>query len=230
MIVQPTNLTVFAGSAAIFSAFANGTPPLAYHWQRNSTNLFDVGNLSGVTNNILVIMPASTNDNGSYSLVVTNAYGSITSSIVVLTVDLVAADITLASSTNPSGYNDSVHFIASVTPTNATGTVQFLTNGAAFDTQAIVAGQAVSTNVISLPRGTNFVTAIYSGDENDLPATNTLEQIVTNHPPIAAAAFYIRTAVYRWRLPLPTLPPTGVMRTATSFHWLMSASAPTVSP
>ena len=64
----------------------------------------------------------------------------------------------------------------------------------ALDLQTLVAGQAVSTNVASLPRGTNIVTAIYSGDANDLPATNTLAQIVTNHPPTATDACYSRAA------------------------------------
>jgi hypothetical protein len=81
-----------------------------------------------------------------------------------------------------------------VTPTNAGGSVQFLTNGTAFDLQTLAAGRTVSTSLSSLPRGTNVITAVYSGDANDLPATNTLAQIVTNHPPAAAAAFYTRAA------------------------------------
>ncbi|HWY74753.1 MAG TPA: cadherin-like domain-containing protein, partial [Verrucomicrobiae bacterium] len=37
-------------------------------------------------------------------------------------------------------------------------------------------------------------TGIYSGDANDAPATNTLAQIVTNHPPTALPASYTRAA------------------------------------
>ncbi len=104
--------------------------------------------------------------------------------------DLLPTSVTLASSENPSGFNDGVNFTAAVTPANASGSIQFLTNGAAFDSELLAAGQAVSTNLSSLPRGTNVVAAVYSGDANDLPATNLLLQIVTNHPPAAAAAFY----------------------------------------
>ena len=59
-----------------------------------------------------------------------------------------------------------------------------------------MAGTAVSTNLSSLPRGTNIVTAIYSGDADDLSATNTLAQIVTNHPPAATDVIYNRLAGY----------------------------------
>ena len=57
---------------------------------------------------------------------------------------------------------------------------------------------AVCTNPASaqLPRGTNLITTVYSGDAKDSPATNTLLQIVTNHPPVAADAYYSRLAGY----------------------------------
>jgi hypothetical protein len=43
--------------------------------------------------------------------------------------------------------------------------------------------------VNTLPRGTNVITAIYSGDITYVGNTNMLEQIVTNHPPVAGVAF-----------------------------------------
>jgi hypothetical protein len=83
--------------------------------------------------------------------------------------------------------NDSLNFTAAVTPPNATGTVEFFTNGVSFDMQTLVAGQATSTDLVSLPGGTNVITAVYSGDQNDLATTNSLVQIVTNHPPSLVA-------------------------------------------
>ena len=67
-------------------------------------------------------------------------------------------------------------------------------HGGVRNSQPLLFGQAASTNPPALPRGTNFITAIYPGDADDLPATNTLAQIVTNHPPTAATAFYTRAA------------------------------------
>ena len=52
----------------------------------------------------------------------------------------------------------------------------------------------------SLPRGTNLITAVYSGDSLDLPGTNTLEQVVTNHPPQATPATYTLAAVPGYKI------------------------------
>ncbi len=109
---------------------------------------------------------------------------------MTLTVNLVAAAVTPASSANPSGFKSSVTFSATVNPTNATGSIQFLTNGVAFDTEPLLAGLATSTNTTTLPRGTNLITVIYSGDAADLAASNLLAQIVTNHPPVGATVTY----------------------------------------
>jgi hypothetical protein len=85
---QPTNLSVLAGGTAAFSATANGTAPLAYQWMDNGTNLADGPGTSGATTPNLALSNVSTNSAGNYSLVVTNAYGSITSSVARLTVIL----------------------------------------------------------------------------------------------------------------------------------------------
>ena len=83
--------------------------------------------------------------------------------------------------------------------------VQFFTNGIAFDDETLVCRTMPPASVLpALPRGTNIVTAIYSGDANDLPATNSLAQIVTNHPPVAADFSYDRLAGYPLKLPWPT--------------------------
>jgi len=78
--VSPQNLTVAAGSNAVFTANAYGFPPLTYQWQ-NST-----GAMSGATNVALAITNALPANAGNYSVVVSNPFGSVTSSIVTLTV------------------------------------------------------------------------------------------------------------------------------------------------
>ena len=103
----------------------------------------------------------------------------------------------LISSEYPAaGYKDSLTFAAASFSTNASGTVQFQTNGVNLGgTVTISGGSAVSVAVAGLPRATtNVVAAIYSGDNNYLSLTNTLMQTVTNHPPMAAALSIIRTA------------------------------------
>jgi sugar lactone lactonase YvrE len=83
---QPTNQVVVAGSAASFNVTASGTAPLGYQWQLDSTNLTDGGELSGSDTTNLVLSATTTNDVGSYSVIITNAWGSVTSSVATLTV------------------------------------------------------------------------------------------------------------------------------------------------
>ena len=101
----------------------------------------------------------------------------------------------LVSSENASGYKDNVTFAATFggygTPT---GTVQFATNGVAFGLPLTLNNGTASVSLSTLPRGTNLVTAAYSGDALNLATTESLTQIVTNHPPVAAPAYYVRAA------------------------------------
>lgn len=81
IVLQPTNQTVLVGQAATFLVNASGTPPLAYQWQRNSTNIV------GATANGYTIASTVLSDNGAlFRCVVTNAFGSDTSVTALLTV------------------------------------------------------------------------------------------------------------------------------------------------
>jgi hypothetical protein len=199
ILSQPQNQTNIIGATANFSVGVSACTPLALQWYFN-TNALNVQ-----TNTMLSLSNLDLSLAGNYSVIATAAGGSTTSSVAVLTVDLISPSISITSSANPSGFNDSINFTGGMTPTNASGTIQFLTNSFAFDTETVSAGRATSTNLNSLPRGTNFVTAIYSGDTNDFPATNTLAQIVTNHPPTATAFFTNRFAGLNLKIPVTEL-------------------------
>ena len=77
---QPDNITVIQGSSASFSVTATGTAPLSYQWRKDGINI------SGATNSSYTISSASSADAGTYSVVVSNAYGSVTSNNATLTV------------------------------------------------------------------------------------------------------------------------------------------------
>jgi len=85
---QPQSLTVTNGSPAMFSVTATGTPVLYYQWEKNGTNLTDGGNISGSLSNLLLLSATSVSDAANYTVIITNAYGSVTSSVAVLTVIL----------------------------------------------------------------------------------------------------------------------------------------------
>jgi pectate lyase len=78
---QPQNETVTAGGTAIFTVSATGTSPLSYQWYFNGGTL-----LNGRTNAQLTLNGVSTNDAGTYSVHVSNGYGSDTSTNATLTV------------------------------------------------------------------------------------------------------------------------------------------------
>jgi hypothetical protein len=80
--VQPQNTSVFLDSNATFSVSASGPGPLNYQWLFGGTNLAGASNVSyGISN----VQPANA---GSYAAIVTNNYGSVTSSTAGLTVTL----------------------------------------------------------------------------------------------------------------------------------------------
>jgi hypothetical protein len=83
---QPQSLTVYSGNPACFSVTAYSCAPLYYQWQKSGTNLVNGGNVSGATNNTLTLIPTTTTDAGNYTVIISNAYGSVISSVATLTV------------------------------------------------------------------------------------------------------------------------------------------------
>jgi hypothetical protein len=90
---QPQSLIVTNGNAASFAVVAAGGTPLSYQWQKDGVNLSDGGYIYGSATNTLVLSTTALNDAGDYRVIITNNYGSVTSSVATLTV-LAAPTIT----------------------------------------------------------------------------------------------------------------------------------------
>ena len=86
---QPTNQTVVAGSNVTFTVIATGFAPLSYQWQFNGTNL------NGATGTNYSRTGVMWTNAGSYTVVVSNSVGSITSSVAVLTVNKATPTVTI---------------------------------------------------------------------------------------------------------------------------------------
>jgi hypothetical protein len=86
----------------------------------------------------------------------------------------------VTSTLNPSKTGESVTFTATVTPLAATGTVTFMDGASSLATERVTAG--VGTFVTTtLALGSHSITAVYSGDNNDLGGTSpAMTQVVNN--------------------------------------------------
>jgi hypothetical protein len=93
--LQPADQAVLDGDTAMFSAAATGGLPLFYQWQLDGTNLVEGGNFSGTTSTNLTVSNVSPAVVGTYSVVVTNAASSTTSSNAILSILDSAPVITL---------------------------------------------------------------------------------------------------------------------------------------
>lgn len=85
---QPANTSVVTNGTANFTVVAYGGGTLHYQWQKNNNNLANGGHYSGCTTNQLTITGADNNDIAYYRCVITNAYGSVTSSNASLTLNV----------------------------------------------------------------------------------------------------------------------------------------------
>src|SRR5207249_1906823 len=81
---QPSGQTVFPGTNVLFAVAATGdplSPALSYQWLFNQTNF-----ITGATDNTYSVPYTDLTNAGAYSAIVSNQYGSVTSSLALLTV------------------------------------------------------------------------------------------------------------------------------------------------
>jgi uncharacterized repeat protein (TIGR03803 family) len=103
IITQPVIQTVEIGGVATFYVTVVGASPLHYQWRRFGTNITNGINISGATARILTLSNITVADARSlYSVVVTNALGTATSSGAPLTLLFPPSFLSVAKS------NDSV--------------------------------------------------------------------------------------------------------------------------
>lgn len=84
ILTQPMNRTNHPGTTATFSVSATGTAPLSYQWRFNGADLANGDRISGANTPTLVLSDVQFSDAGLYQVVITNAYGSVTSARVEL--------------------------------------------------------------------------------------------------------------------------------------------------
>jgi hypothetical protein len=90
---QPQSTNVVVGATASFTVVVSGSPSYSYQWRKDGSN-FGAAVSSSSPTNTLTLSSVATNDAGSYEVVITNAFGAVTSTVAILTV-IVPPTVTL---------------------------------------------------------------------------------------------------------------------------------------
>ncbi len=83
---QPDSRTNFADTTAVFSVVAGGAGPVSYRWLKEGVPMADGENVTGVFTARLTLAGVWRADEGGFSVVVSNSFGSVTSVVARLTV------------------------------------------------------------------------------------------------------------------------------------------------
>ena len=149
IITQPASISTIIGGTAAFVVGAIGTSPLKYQW------FFDGLPMDGQTNKLVLLNAVTTAQSGNYYVVITNGFGSVTSTVSSLMVNAPESATILSQpcgDTVPVGgyYNFSV--VGAGTPPL---TYQWYLNGLAItgDTNS----NLMLTNVLTTDAGTYTV-------------------------------------------------------------------------
>lgn len=173
------NQTVAVGATATFTVSASGTAPLSYQWRKNGSTF---GAPNAATLSLSNVQPA---DAGSYTVVVTNAAGSVTAGPSVLTVSVPPPTILShpTSQTVVTGANVSFSVSASG---SGTLSYQWSRNGTPLAGASL---PTLSLNNVQPVQAGNYTATITNagGSVTSNPATLTVQPppnfpVITQHP------------------------------------------------
>ena len=165
--VLPSNLTTNQNATAVFAASTQGgTAPFSYQWQYNNNNI------PGATNSTLALPDVQPGQDGTYSVTVSNPYGSSTAQ-ASLTVS--SGPATVAQDVMPAGVTN-----FATTPITlsiiAAGTLpidyQWYQDGVA------VAGANSASYTFDVLAGTNTYYCAFSNSLNSAPVTSSAATVV----------------------------------------------------
>jgi len=217
IVTPPANQFGALGSNVVLSVVASGSGPLNYQWFSSGGALADGGNISGSTSNILTIAALTTNEIGSYFVVVSNAFGTVTSASAS-----VAVNASPIITTQPAGQFVAVGSNAVFTVTaSGTGpfTYQWLKNGAKLANSKTVIG--ATSNQLTLLKVPTSASANYSVVVKNIygSATSAKAKLAVLIPPSLTSSLRITPA------PHVTAPPvTGLIKAGTNITFTITAA------
>ena len=170
---QPTNLTVSDGLDAWFSVLVTNPAPVAYQWLRNGTNLTD----TNASSPFYLVSHANptTDNNQSYSCVISNSSGSVTSSPALLIVIPDITPPTVAQTTYENPTNVLILFSEPLSLSSATNPANYVfTNGVPVLAASLgIDNRSVTLTTAPLASGSNFV-VVLNGIQDRASTPNTI--------------------------------------------------------
>lgn len=166
--LQPSGAAISVTSSGGFSVTAVGTAPLTYQWWKDGVALL------AATGPTLILSNSQTNQAGNYSVVITNLYGSVTSSVAALMINRLGQNLSFGSL--PTKNEGDPPFVLMVT--NSSGLpVVFTSSDPAVAT--------VTDNTLTVVGvGTATITAIHYGSSTYLPVSVSRVLMVSGAPPL----------------------------------------------
>ncbi|HTL83054.1 MAG TPA: ice-binding family protein [Bacteroidia bacterium] len=212
---QPVSQTVCSGDSVAFIVHATGTG-LTYQWRKGIVNLLNAGNISGTTNDTLVIDPATLLDGSvNYNVIVSGSCGSDTSVNFSLIINT-APNITSQPSDQAVCEGNSVSFTVTATGSGITyqwkkgsvnlvnaGNISGATSATLTINPANLSDAAVNYNVVvsgtCLPNDTSIY-VILTVDSSPVAAASSNTPVCTNAD-INLFAQAALNATYSWAGP-----------------------------
>ena len=190
-VTSGTNPSTFGAQvvfSAAISAGAGNSPSVAASgsvtWTANGSAIASC-NPATVTSGVATCTTTTPLAQGADTITATYSgdsnYANGVSPVYTQSVSQTATSVSVTSSANPSIYNQSVTFTATIAGTSPTGTVTWSANSTLITTcnPAIVAAGVATCATSSLPAGSNTISAAYSGDSNNKSGTGTFTQPVS---------------------------------------------------
>ena len=176
-ITSSQNPSTFGSSVTFTATISPNTVTGTVQFNDTSTSPQTTLGTSSVSNGVATFttssLPSGTHDIVAKYLGDANN-GPVTSGTLAQIVNTVNTPTTTVLSANATLIisGQSVNFTAVVSPSTATGTIQFLVNGTSLGSPVTLSGNKASIITSSLPIGADIIVASYSGDSNSSPSTS----------------------------------------------------------
>jgi alpha-tubulin suppressor-like RCC1 family protein len=210
IVTPPLSRTTTVGASIDFTVSATGSLPLSYQWFFNGSNIL------GATSTDLVFPSLETSQSGTYTVVVTNAFGAVTSAPATLIVYANPPSILTPPLSQTNNVGASIDFTVS-----ANGSLP-LSYQWCFNNNAISGAGGTLLHLANLqPSQAGAYTVVVTNAFGAITSSPALLTVIAIPPNIVTSP-HAQTAIVGWSVDL-TVSASG--SPLLSYQWLFNASA-----